>query len=85
MLAFLTQKNCPQGFALLGGIRYSNEALNNIANDKRFTFKYLGDFMETINFTPKELRKKMWTAALILLLLILAWRLPEMISAIKWW
>ncbi|WMY91866.1 hypothetical protein [Snodgrassella communis] len=41
--------------------------------------------MEAINFTPKELRKTMWTAALILLLLIFAWRLPEMISAIKWW
>lgn len=40
--------------------------------------------MEEINFTPKELRKTMWTVALILLLLlILAWRLPEMISAIK--
>ncbi|WP_180297884.1 hypothetical protein [Snodgrassella alvi] len=54
-----------------------------MANDKRFTFKYLGDFMEAINFTPKELRKTMWTAALILLLLIFAWKLPEIISAIK--
>ncbi len=39
--------------------------------------------METIHFTPKELRKTLWTAVLILLLLILAWRLPEMISAVK--
>ncbi|WP_180295981.1 hypothetical protein [Snodgrassella communis] len=54
-----------------------------MANDKRFTFKYLGVYMEAINFTPKELRKTMWTAAVILLLLVLTWRLPEMISAIK--
>ncbi|MCO6506264.1 MAG: photosystem I reaction center subunit PsaK [Snodgrassella sp.] len=54
-----------------------------MVNDKRFTFKFLGVFMEVINFTPKELRKTMWTAAVILLLLVLTWRLPEMISAIK--
>ncbi len=53
-----------------------------MVNDKRFTFKFLGVFMEVINFTPKELRKTMWTAAVILLL-VLTWRLPEMISAIK--
>lgn len=54
-----------------------------MANDKRFTFKFLGVYMEAINFTPKELRKTMWAAAMILLLLVLAWRLPEIISAIK--
>ncbi|WP_180296487.1 hypothetical protein [Snodgrassella alvi] len=54
-------------------------------NDKRFTFKFLGIFMEAINFTPKELRKTMWTVAMILLVLIFAWKLPEIISAIKWW
>lgn len=36
--------------------------------------------MEAINFTPKELRKTMWTASLIMLLFILAWRLPEILA-----
>ncbi len=54
-----------------------------MANDKRFTFKFLGVHMEAINFTPKELRKTMWTAALIILMIIIAWRLPEIISAIR--
>ncbi|MEN2838340.1 hypothetical protein HPFOLIGI_00506 [Mannheimia haemolytica] len=35
-------------------------------NDKRFTFKFLGVLMEAINITPKEIRKTMWTAAIIL-------------------
>lgn len=52
-------------------------------DDKRFTFKFLGLLMEAVNFTPKELRKTMWTAAAIMLLFILAWRLPELIQAIK--
>ena len=36
--------------------------------------------METINITPKELRKTMWHLALILMLLISAWRLPELLT-----
>ena len=52
-------------------------------NDKRFTFKFLGVLMEAVNFTPKELRKTMWTAAAIVLLFILAWRLPEILTALK--
>lgn len=52
-------------------------------NNKRFFFKFLGVFsMETINFTPKELRKTMWTAAVIILLFILAWRLPDILTAV---
>ena len=39
--------------------------------------------MKAINFTLKELRKTMWTAALIILMIIIAWRLPEIISAIR--
>lgn len=39
--------------------------------------------METINFTPKELRKTMWTAAFIVLLFILAWRLPDILAALQ--
>lgn len=34
-----------------------------MANDKRFTFKFLGVYMEAINFTPKELRKTIRAAA----------------------
>ncbi|VEE07727.1 hypothetical protein [Neisseria animalis] len=52
-------------------------------NDKRFTFKLLGVLMETVNFTPKELRKTMWTAAVILFAAILLWRLPEILTALK--
>ena len=52
-------------------------------NDKRFTFKFLGVLMEAVNFTPKELRKTMWTAAAIMLLFIFAWRLPDLLLAIK--
>ena len=39
--------------------------------------------MKAINFTPKGLRKTMWTAALIILMIIITWRLPEIISAIR--
>jgi hypothetical protein len=84
VLAFLTQK-MPSRIRTPWRHSLFKRGFNNIANDKRFTFKYLGDFMEAINFTPKELRKTMWTAAVILLVLIFAWRLPEIISVIKWW
>lgn len=85
LAGFFNIKKLPSGTRTPWGLCYSNEALNNMVNDKQFTFKFLGVFMEVINFTPKELRKTMWTAAVILLLLVLTWRLPEMISAIKWW
>lgn len=41
--------------------------------------------MEATNITPKEIRKTMWTAALILFLFALLWNLPELITAIRWW
>lgn len=50
-------------------------------NDKRFTFKFLGVLMEAINITPKEIRKTMWTAAIILFLFALIWKTPEIITA----
>ena len=37
--------------------------------------------MEAINFTSKELRRTMWTAAFILFIAILLWRLPEFVAA----
>lgn len=54
-------------------------------NDKRFTFKFLGVLMEAIYITPKEIRKTMWTAAIILFLFAFIWRSPELITAIRWW
>lgn len=41
--------------------------------------------MEAINITPKEIRKTMWTAAIILFLFALIWKTPEIITAIRWW
>lgn len=79
---FLWQKNARKDSYSLWALLFK-ERLNNMANDKRFTFKFLGVHMEAINFTPKELRKTMWTAALIILMIIIAWRLPEIISAIR--
>lgn len=38
--------------------------------------------MEVVNFTPKELRKTIWTVAFILFLLILTWRLPDILMAL---
>lgn len=51
-------------------------------NDKRFTFKMLGVLMEAVNFTPKELRKTMWTAAAILFVAIALWRLPDILGVL---
>lgn len=52
-------------------------------NDRRFTLRMLGVVMESVNFTPKELRKTMWTAASILFVAIVLWRLPEIIQALR--
>lgn len=54
-------------------------------NDKRFTFKFLGVLMEAINITPKKIRKTMWTTATILILFALIWKLPDLITGIRWW
>ena len=81
-VVFYSKKNARKDSYSLWALLFK-ERLNNMANDKRFTFKFLGVHMEAINFTPKELRKTMWTAALIILMIIIAWRLPEIISAIR--
>jgi hypothetical protein len=39
--------------------------------------------MEAVNFTPKELRKTMWTAASIFFIAIVLWRLPEILTALR--
>ncbi len=50
-------------------------------NDKRFTLKMLGVFlMETLNINPKEVRKTFWHVIGGLALLILVWRLPEILT-----
>lgn len=39
--------------------------------------------MEVVNFTPKELRKTIWSVACILFVAIILWRLPAIIAALK--
>lgn len=36
--------------------------------------------METVNVTPKEVRKTLWSTVLAVGFLILLWRLPELLS-----
>ncbi|AMO78000.1 hypothetical protein PcP3B5_46080 [Pseudomonas citronellolis] len=50
--------------------------------DKRFTLKFLGAFMESVNIKPAEFRKNLWHAALAIGALVLIARLPELITAI---
>lgn len=55
-------------------------------NDKRFSLKILGVFMiEINNVTPEKIVKILWQVAIILGLFILLWRLPILITAIRWW
>ena len=49
-------------------------------NNKRFTFKWLGVFMETANYNPKETRKTIWTIALSLAFLLIVWQLPDLLA-----
>lgn len=52
-------------------------------NDKRFTFKMLGVFlMETLNIQPKEIRKTFWHLVAGMCLMILTWKLPELLSVL---
>jgi hypothetical protein len=51
-------------------------------NDRRITIKLLGAIMETLNISPVEFRKTMWHAGWIAAMLILIWRLPEIIAAL---
>lgn len=55
-------------------------------NDKRFSLKILGVFMiEINNVTPEKIVKILWQVAIILGLFIFLWRLPVLITAIRWW
>lgn len=38
--------------------------------------------MEAINITPKEIRKTMWTVAIIFSMMIFIWRFPDLLTAI---
>lgn len=38
--------------------------------------------MESVNISPKEFRKNLWHVAAVLMLLVLVFRLPELISAV---
>lgn len=52
-------------------------------NGKRFTFKMLGVFlMETLNVPPKETRKTFWHVVAGLCLMILVWRLPDILGVL---
>jgi len=58
--------------------------MNN--KDNRFTFKFLGVFtVEIVKVTPKEIRKTIWHAALIVFICILLIRFPSYMEAIRWW
>lgn len=51
-------------------------------NDKRFTFKWLGVFMETVNHNPKETRKTIWTMTLAIAFLLMVWNLPAILTVL---
>lgn len=48
--------------------------------EERFTLKFLGALMESVNIAPKEFRRNLWHVAAVLVLIVLAGRLPELIS-----
>lgn len=50
-------------------------------NDRRFTFKLLGVLMESVNNSPDEFRKTLWHIAAVLAVLIITWRLPDLLTA----
>ncbi|WP_265733386.1 hypothetical protein [Acinetobacter sp. ANC 4558] len=41
--------------------------------------------MEIVKVTPKEVRKTIWHAALIIFICILLIRFPSYMDAIRWW
>ena len=49
-------------------------------NNKRFTFKWLGVFMETANYNPKETRKTIWTITLAIAFLLIVGQLSDLIA-----
>ncbi len=55
-------------------------------NDKRFFIKLLGVFMiEINNVTPEKIEKLLWMVSKIVFLVIILIKLPDYITAIKWW
>ncbi len=51
--------------------------------EKRFTLKFLGALMESVNIAPTEFRKNLWHVAAVLVLVVLAGRSPELLSVIS--
>lgn len=51
-------------------------------NDRRFTFKFLGVLMESINNSPSEFRKNIWTAAAGLSCIIAVWKLFSLLQVV---
>ncbi|WP_240746208.1 hypothetical protein [Eikenella exigua] len=81
----LPEKRNPANWAGLRGfcIQPLSGKIENCMNDKRFTFKMLGVFlMEAMNVSPKEVRKTFWHVVGGLILLILAFRLPEILAVL---
>lgn len=49
-------------------------------DNKRFTFKWLGVFMETANYNPKETRKTIWTITFAIAFLLIIWQLSDLLA-----
>lgn len=64
-----------------------------MTNDKRITIKWLGVFtMEIVNVTPKEFKQMLIQIVLsvgflgfVAFMFVLGWRMPEIITAVRWW
>ncbi|VVE55345.1 hypothetical protein PCO31111_05035 [Pandoraea communis] len=41
--------------------------------------------MEAVNVSPAEVRKTMWHTVLALVFLMVIWRVPDIITAVRWW
>ncbi len=51
-------------------------------NDRRFTFKFLGVLMESINNSPSEFRKNIWTAVAGISCIIAVWKLFSLLQVV---
>ncbi|STY93445.1 hypothetical protein [Moraxella bovis] len=57
-----------------------------MSNDKRFLMKLLGVFMiEITNVTPEKIGKLLWKITAMICIIIVFFKLPDYINAIKWW
>lgn len=57
-----------------------------MSNDKRFLMKLLGVFMiEITNVTPEKIGKLLWKITLMICIIIVFFKLPDYINAVKWW